>query len=80
MNPVQDHCLDNTEIKTDAVELSDQYCEWSAIVTVQHISQNCKEDKDIRSHLGMGQPSALAYQDRPRRAPKENHRKARGKI
>ena len=55
-------------------DLGKKHCEWSAKVTVQNISQHGKEDKEIGSHMGMGQPLAFAYQNRPQKEPKELHR------
>ena len=74
MNPTQELYIHEIGVRTEAVDLGNKYCEWSAAVTVQEITQHYKEDKDIKSHLGMGQPLAYAYQGRP----KGLHRKIQG--
>ena len=61
-------------VRDDAVDLGNKYCEWSAALTVQEISPHYNKDKDIKNHMGMGQPLAYAYLTRPRRTPKKNHR------
>ena len=74
MNPIQELYLDELGIGQNARELGNKYCAWSAKLTVQNISQHCKEAKEIRSHMGMGQPLSHTYQARPEREPKENIR------
>ena len=66
INPTQELCLNEIGFRTEAVDLGNKYCEWSAAVTVQNITPHYKDDKDIKSHLGMGQPLAASYQDRPK--------------
>ena len=63
--------LNEIGVRTEAVDLGNKYCEWSAAVTVQNITPHYKDDKDIKSHLGMGQPLAFSYQGRPTRTPQE---------
>ena len=74
MNPTQELYLQEIGVRTEAVDLGNKYCAWSAAVTVQNITQPYKDDKDIKSHLGLGQPLAFPYQGRPKRTPKENIR------
>ena len=38
---------------------------------MQNITPHYKDDKDIKSHLGMSQPLAFQYQGRPKRTPQE---------
>ena len=56
------------------MDLGNEYCEWSAIVTVQNITPHYSQDKDMKSHLSMGQPLAYAYLGRPKKAPQQNLR------
>ena len=69
MNPAQELYINEIGVRQEAVEFGNKYCEWSAAVTVQEISPHFRNDKDIKSHLGMGQPLAYAYLRRPKRAP-----------
>ena len=74
MNPTQELYLNEIGVRDTAVDLGNKCCEWSAAVTVQNITQHYQRDKDIKSHLGMGQPLAFSYQGRPKRTPQDNHR------
>ena len=71
MNPAQELYLYEMRVMIEAVDLGNKYCEWSAAVTVQNITPHYKDEKDIKSHLGMGQPLAFSYQGRPKRTPQE---------
>ena len=61
MNPTQELYLYEIGVRSTAVELGNKYCEWSATVTVQNIIPHYSKDKDIKSHLGMGQPRWLMH-------------------
>ena len=56
------------------IELGDMYCKWSATLTMQEISQHYDTNKEVKKHLGQGEPLAFKYMPRPRRKPPENIR------
>ena len=74
MNPTQELYPNEIGVHSTAVELGNKYCEWSATATVQNITPHYSKDRDIKSHLGMGQPLAYAYQGRPKKVPQQNFR------
>ena len=52
MNPMQAYYLDKLGASEQAAELGDQYCEWSATLALENISQHHQEDKEIKKYLG----------------------------
>ena len=74
MNPMQAYYIDQLDATDQASVLGDQYCEWSATLTVQNISQHFQEDREIKKYIGLGQPMEYSYSQRPKRKPKENIR------
>ena len=74
MIQMQEFYIEELEVKPEAIELGDQYCAWSATLTVQSISQHYQEDQKSKEHVGMGQPLVYTYMSSPKRKPKENIR------
>ena len=74
MNPMQDLYLNQLGIRNESIELGDMYCQWSATLTVQEISQHFEEKADIKKYLGQGEPLAYKYMPRPKSKPPDNIR------
>ena len=74
MNPMQDLYLSQLGIRNESIEFGDMYCQWSATLTVQEMSQHFTEHADIKKCLGQGEPLAFKYMPRPKRKPSENIR------
>ena len=64
INPMQDLYLSNLGIREESIDLGDMYCQWSATLTVQEISQPFDNQKEIKKYLGHGEPTAFKYQEK----------------
>ena len=74
MNPMQDLYLNQLRIREESIELGDMFCQWSATLTMQEMSQNFTEQADIKKYLRQREPHAFKYMPRPNRKPSENIR------
>ena len=52
------------------------YKHWSAIVTVQELSQHHQDPTQLKEYLGQGETLVFKYTTCPRRKPSENSRTA----
>ena len=52
MNPMQDLYLNQFGVREASVEMGDMYCQLSATLTVQEISQHYQKDQEIKQLLG----------------------------